>query len=172
MQINTSVKLVVTGLLTYSSLSQIFIRETWWFIQNVNLIFHEAGHILFIFFGSFMSLIGGSLLEILIPLLITGYFIFSKQIFSSVCTAWWLSTAFLSVSIYAADARERSLQLITNDPNTHDWFNILLQLNLLRYDVIIGYVFWCASLLSVGLMLFLLTKDIDVKKLLNRHRLR
>ena len=165
-------KVVVGTLLAYSALAQIFSKETWWFIQNVNLIFHEAGHVLFMFFGRFLHILGGSLLEIVIPLLITLYFIGKRELFSAVVTSWWLATAFLRVSIYASDARERTLPLITNDVTTHDWHNLLSSLNLLAYDNVVGYVFWCCSLLSVGLLIFLLTKDKHVQELFHRHRLR
>lgn len=143
---------------------QILNHETWWFIQNVNLIFHEAGHVLFMFFGETLHILGGSLVEILIPILVTIHFIHSKQIFSAACTCWWSSTAFLSVSIYASDAQERVLPLITNDVSTHDWFNLLLKFNLLKYDDLVGFVFFCSSLVSVSLLILLILRDKDVNK--------
>ncbi len=38
------------------------------FLHGVNLVFHEAGHILLIPFGTFMTALGGSLTQLLIPL--------------------------------------------------------------------------------------------------------
>ena len=159
-------KIVIGLFLTFNALSQISAHKTWWFIQNVNLIFHEAGHVLFMPFGNFMTTLGGSLLEILIPFSITAYFYFTRQYFSASCTSWWLATAFLSVSIYASDAQERFLPLITRDIFTHDWFNILSELGLLKYDDLFGYFFWCGSILSVGILIFTLSKDTGVYQLL------
>ncbi|MCA9357172.1 hypothetical protein H6784_05430 [Candidatus Nomurabacteria bacterium] len=155
-------KLLIGAGLIINALGQIFAHQTWWFIQNVNLIFHEAGHVVFMFFGNFMHTFGGSLLEMLIPSLVTLHFYRSKQLFSAACTSWWMATAFLSVSIYAGDARERLLPLITRDISTHDWFNILVSFNLLEYDDLIGYIFWCLSLLSVGLIVYFLYRDEQV----------
>ena len=38
------------------------------FLHLPNLVFHEAGHILFLPFGRFMTVLGGSLLQILVPI--------------------------------------------------------------------------------------------------------
>lgn len=38
------------------------------FIHLINLVFHEAGHILLAPFGSFMMSLGGSLLQAIVPL--------------------------------------------------------------------------------------------------------
>ncbi|MFT5036966.1 MAG: hypothetical protein ACI9VM_000538 [Candidatus Azotimanducaceae bacterium] len=65
--------LFVLGLL-YSSYIQ-YANDAWIFIQHANLIFHEAGHVLFIFFGYFLSIAGGTIFEIGIPLLVTGHFL-------------------------------------------------------------------------------------------------
>jgi len=155
-------KLFAAIALTSSALVQIFNHQTWWFIQNVNLIFHEAGHVLFIFFGNFIATLGGSLLEVLIPLSVVAHFAYKRQTFSAACTCWWISTALLSVSIYASDAQERVLPLITNDISTHDWYNLLTSLNILKYDDFVGDIFLVGSFLSVVLMWYLLSKDKDV----------
>ena len=161
------IKLLIGIGLIVNALGQIFSHHTWWFIQNVNLIFHEAGHVIFMFFGDFMHIFGGSFLEMLIPSLITFHFFRTRQIFSAACTSWWMATAFLSVSIYASDAQERTLPLITRDVSTHDWFNILVSFGLLKYDDLFGYFFWCLSLLSVGLMVYFLSKDKQVRGVFN-----
>lgn len=166
------VKFIIGTLLAVNALVQIFQNKTWWFIQNVNLIFHEAGHIIFMFFGDFMSILGGSLLEILIPLIVTLHFFFTKQFFSAAFSSWWLSTAFLSVSIYASDAEERFLPLLGGDSVLHDWFYILSQLNLLEHDDLFGYFFWLCAFLSVVLLIFFLSKDKDIRTLFHSHRLR
>lgn len=86
---------------------------------------------------------------------------------SAVFGSWWLATAILSVSIYISDAQERTLPLITGDIATHDWFQILEMLGLLRYDDFLGYIFWLGALGSVVLLLTVLTYDKDVRMLFN-----
>lgn len=158
-------KITIGILLATSALLQLFDHRTWWFIQNVNLIFHEAGHVIFGLFGDFIGLLGGSLLELLVPLTVTSSFILKREWFSAAFGCWWLTTAFLSVSIYASDAQERLLPLLGGDNVLHDWFHILSRLHLLRFDDLVGYSFWLLGLLSVVLQLFLLTKDTHIATL-------
>ena len=117
----------------------------WAFISGVNLIFHEAGHVIFSLFGQFMYVLGGTIGELLIPTVVAGHFFLKRQLFSLGFALWWLSTALLNVGIYAADAKERALPLITGDESTHDWMYLLLETNLIRYDNIIGGIFITAS---------------------------
>ncbi|MCA9363384.1 hypothetical protein KC851_03615 [Candidatus Kaiserbacteria bacterium] len=168
MKMLTILKLITSSLLVLSALQQIFTKDTWAFIQNVNLIFHEAGHVIFIFFGETLYILGGSILEITIPLIVTVHFVWTKQFFSAAVTCWWLATALLSVSIYASDARERVLPLITNDISTHDWFNLLNNHNLLKYDDVIGFIFWGLALGSTFMIIFFVSKDKDVLRISSR----
>lgn len=165
-------KLITVALLLTSGLVQLSSNETWWFIQNVNLIFHEAGHIIFGLLGNFIGLIGGTLMEILIPITVTLYFAGTRQFFSAAFGCWWLSTALLSISIYAADAQERTLPLLGGNHVLHDWYNILTRLHLLQYDDLFGYAFWLAALASLALLVYFTTKDKSVQELLHRHALR
>jgi hypothetical protein len=165
----TFLKLLIGLILGISSLIQLIRVETWWFIQNVNLIFHEAGHIIFGLFGNFLGLIGGSLLEALIPLIVTIHFYNQKHFFSTAFGCWWLSTALLSISIYAGDAEARALPLITRDISTHDWYNILSQIGLLKYDHLFGFFFWVTSAFSIGFLFYFLLKDPSIKNLLDKH---
>ena len=158
-------KLLVGFTLVFNALVQIANNQTWWFIQNVNLIFHEAGHIIFIFFGETLHILGGSFLEILIPVSVVIHFYLNKYYFSAAVTCWWSATAFLSVSIYASDASARILPLITGDVASHDWYNLLLKFNLLTYDDIFGYFFWCCSITSTILIVLFLQKDRNVREL-------
>ena len=55
-------------LLIYTS-AQIYIQKAdWIFINYANVIFHEAGHVIFSFFGDFIHVLGGTLGEFLVPL--------------------------------------------------------------------------------------------------------
>lgn len=169
MRTTTYLKLLVGVLLGISATTQLLHVETWWFIQNVNLIFHEAGHVIFGLFGNFFGLIGGCLLEALIPLIATIHFMQQRHYFSAAFGCWWLATALLSISIYAADAQARALPLITGDVDTHDWYNILGQLGLLHYDYLFGFFFWMLSALSIGLLFYFLLQDPSIRSLLNTH---
>ena len=49
------------------------------FMHLVNLPFHEAGHIVFMPFGDFMMSLGGSLLQVLIPVICGWVFLFKQN---------------------------------------------------------------------------------------------
>ena len=162
-------KLLAGLFLGVNALTQILRNETWWFIQNINLVFHEAGHLIFSVLGDFMSLIGGGLLEILIPVIVTFHFVLQRHWFSAAFGSWCLSTAFLCDSIYASDAQERLLPLLGGEAVLHDWYHILSRVGLLEYDDLIGYIFRLAGLACVALLIFLLSKDKDVKNVFKAH---
>ena len=49
------------------------------FIHLINLVFHEAGHIVFAPFGPFMMTLGGSLFQVIIPLVCAWAFWFQQD---------------------------------------------------------------------------------------------
>lgn len=156
-------------ILTYQVVTAYITGEAWGFIQNVNLIFHEAGHIILFWAGDFLSILGGSLLELLVPFIVTIHFFLRQDFFGASFSLWWLANAFLSVSIYAADAQERALPLITRDVSTHDWFNLLNQFHLLKYDDLIGNIFLSLGAMCILLSIYFVFKDQDIRRLLHRH---
>jgi uncharacterized membrane protein len=42
------------------------------FLHLIDLVFHEAGHVIFGLFGRFIAVIGGSLNQVLVPVICTG----------------------------------------------------------------------------------------------------
>jgi hypothetical protein len=108
------------------------------FIHGANLIFHEAGHVLFRIFGEFMTILGGSLNQILIPTGISGYFFWKGQRYSGAVTLAWVGENFWDVSIYASDASSTVLPLLGGDGTIHDWNWLLESLGWLRYTSVIA----------------------------------
>lgn len=110
------------------------------FLHRVDLVFHEAGHILFIPFGSFMTILGGSLLQVLVPLIFAiAFTVFYRNPFAASVTYWWFGQSLIDIAPYINDARDRQLILlggITGRDNStvHDWYNLLSRLDLLRFD--------------------------------------
>ena len=48
-----------------------------------NLVFHEAGHVLFALFGRFMTVLGGSLFQFGLPLALAGVFLRQRDQFGA-----------------------------------------------------------------------------------------
>jgi hypothetical protein len=120
------------------------------FLDMVDLVFHEAGHVLFGFFGEFIGLLGGSLMQVLIPAVVTGHFLWHGRRWSGMVTLAWVGQSLFNVSVYVKDARARELPLLGDDPSAHDWFNILGRLGLLRWDQSIGNVVYLAGLFALA----------------------
>ncbi len=135
-------------------------QADWIFMNGVSLIFHEAGHVIFSLFGNFLHILGGTLGEILIPLIIILHFLLRRQVYSVGFGFWWLSIAFWSISVYARDARTQALPLLGGDSVQHDWTSILGKLGILRYDHVVGNIFLFLSILSFILALTLFCHDI------------
>lgn len=119
-------------------------RDGYLLIDHVNLIVHEAGHLLFGWFGRTAGLWGGTVLELLAPLALFLHFAYHRQTTGAVFAAFFFFENFLYISIYMADARAQVLPLVTvGNPDAvegHDWFLILSRWELLEYDLTIARV--------------------------------
>lgn len=110
------------------------------FMHNINLIFHEAGHIVFAPFGWFMRVLGGSLLQLILPLMVIGVFIHQyHNNFGASVGLWWFGQSCMDLGPYIADARALQLMLLgggtgADRPGAHDWENILATLGWLAHD--------------------------------------
>ena len=107
-------------------------------LDGANFIFHEAGHVLFSFFGEFLQILGGSLTQVAIPVMCTGYFARQHQATASAVTLFWTGESITHVAIYIADARVMGLPLHGGEGVIHDWNYLLGQLNLVNYAESLG----------------------------------
>lgn len=103
------------------------------FLHNVNLPFHEFGHLLFMPLGNFMMILGGSLFQVLLPLILLCVFVFKQRdTFAGSIMLWWCGQNFIDVSPYIADAQYRSLPLVGGGgEESHDWGNLLTMMDAL-----------------------------------------
>ena len=105
----------------------------WHFIDNVDLVIHEAGHWIFIFFGEFIRILGGSLNQVLIPTVFAAYFFLKRDFYSGSLVSLWVGYNIVNVSVYMGDAVRMSLPLLGGDNVIHDWNYILGHLGLLSH---------------------------------------
>ena len=125
------------------------------FLHLINLPFHEAGHILFSPFGAFMTSLGGSLTQVLIPLVCVVSFTKREDIYAAAVCAWWAGQSLLDLAPYIADARALQLVLLGGHTGAevegHDWEAILTSLGWLGYDRTLGYTaHWVGVVTMVG----------------------
>lgn len=135
------------------------------FLHLISIPFHEAGHLLFAPFGDLMGTLGGSLGQVLVPLVcMIAFLTTSPNPFGAAVTAWWTGQNLMDVALYIDDARALRLVLIGGRTGAqvegHDWEHILMRLGLLHRDhqiaqavqfigaaVMIGALVWAVALM-------------------------
>lgn len=149
------------------------------FLHGVNLAFHEAGHVIFGFFGRFLGVFGGSLGQIVMPLICMGTFLFYRNPFAASVALWWTGQNFMDLAPYINDARALQLPLIggnigSDNPDFHDWHHLLRDLGWLKYDHTlavfsnhIGVLLMIVSFVWGGYLLYRQYKSIRLGKVSN-----
>jgi hypothetical protein len=142
-------------------------RQGYHFFDNVDLAIHEAGHVLFSPFGEFLQVAGGSILQLLVPLVFAAYFFIRADRFSGSTVLLWLGQSFTDVARYAADAQKMDLPLLGQ--GMHDWNYLLSQTNMLDSAVQVGNVFYYAGIaiiyagIIIGLLSFFRSNEPNCK---------
>ncbi|MES2015833.1 MAG: hypothetical protein V4484_04995 [Pseudomonadota bacterium] len=105
------------------------------FLHNMILPFHEFGHVLFMPFGRFMTILGGSLFQVLMPLgLMVAFIVKQRDTFGAAVMLWWSGQSLVDLAPYIADAVHRYLPLVGGGGEaSHDWGNLLTMLHLLEH---------------------------------------
>src|SRR3972149_2463730 len=75
-------------------------RDGFLLMDHVNLIVHEAGHLLFGWFGATLGLWGGTLLELLVPLALVVYFAWQRHASGTAFAAFFFFENFLYIATY------------------------------------------------------------------------
>src|SRR5574341_456357 len=119
------------------------------FLDRVDLVFHEAGHPIFGLFGEFLGILGGTLMQLLIPAVVLGYFFLHQQQYSAAITLFWLGQSLFNVSVYVRDARAQGLPLLGGEDTLHDWHYLLGRLHLLSWDQALGNLVYLAGLAAL-----------------------
>ena len=96
---------------------------------------HEFGHLLFGFFGEFMTVAGGSLNQLLIPIGAGALLYHYRDYFGIAVAGAWLSSSLLDLARYIGDARAQELDLVGfgEDPQ-HDWWYLLSRFHATAAD--------------------------------------
>jgi hypothetical protein len=118
-----------------------FRPSEWHVIDGVNLVAHEAGHLLLGWFGQFIGIAGGTLGQLFVPAAFTVYFFLQRAQYSSSVTLFWLGQSLVNVSVYVKDARAMELPLVSvggGGDAIHDWHWLLSKFGLLAWDQLVG----------------------------------
>jgi hypothetical protein len=113
----------------------------------INLFIHEAGHLFFSPFGFLIKMLGGSLMQLLIPL--TAAIVWFKQDrLNAHYFLFWLGESAINVSTYVGDAPYRRLRLISSGA-LHDWFTILTRLSMLDSAETIATIVYTGGIILI-----------------------
>lgn len=99
------------------------------FIDGVNLVIHEAGHVFFGLFGDMLGTAGGTLLQLFFPIAFVVYFWRRAQQFEAGICGVWAAESAMYTAEYMADAQAQALPLVGG--HIHDWNWLLDRAGLL-----------------------------------------
>lgn len=130
----------------------------------IDLVFipiHEGGHLLFRFFGQWISVAGGTFLQLFTPFALAVYFVLNRQAPGTAFCLFFFFEQFLPISTYMADARAQELPLLTvgdADYVIHDWNYLFGSFGVLNHDTAIASgvraVGWLGMCATVAWLIF------------------
>lgn len=105
-------------------------------LDSLDLAIHETGHLVFGLGGEMLTLLGGTILQLLVPAVFAAALWRQGDRHGATVPLWWLGQSCWNVSVYIKDARAQELPLVGG--GEHDWAIILGELGLLPRDHSIG----------------------------------
>ena len=105
-------------------------------LDDVNLAIHEFGHPFFSIFGELPGWWGGTWMELIVPAVICGVFIYQRSALSAAFAGIWFFENFHYVAWYMADASTEALPLAGG--GEHDWNFLFSHYGLLLQDTVIA----------------------------------
>jgi hypothetical protein len=140
------------------------------FIHLPLLIFHEAGHVIFRLFGEWAGVLGGTLGQLSMPVILGGALLWkNRDPFGAAIGLWLFGVSVLDVAPYMYDAFDPQLTLLgggTGNDSFHDWIYLFDSVNLVHRAQRIGAL---THALGVGIVLLALGWAGGVLRLQRRH---
>jgi hypothetical protein len=140
------------------------------FIHGPLLVFHEAGHVIFRLFGEWVTVLGGTLGQLLMPTILCGALLWkNRDPFGAAIGLWLFGVSVLDVAPYMYDAWEPKLTLLgggTGNDSFHDWIYLFDSVNQLHHAQAIGAF---THALGVAIVLLALAWGAGVLRLQRRH---
>ncbi len=100
------------------------------FLDGVNLLFHEAGHVFFGFAGPTLHFLGGTFGQLFFPIAAGVHFLTRGRPFDATLCGVWLGENFMHIAWYVEDAYSMVLPLVGGE--IHDWNWLLTRWGLLH----------------------------------------
>ena len=134
-------------------------------LDAAHLVTHESGHLIFGAFGNetFMVIMGTGF-ELLVPLMLAATFARKGQTTGTAFCLWAFFNAFIGVSTYMKDARDKAIPLVSpgmssDEIEGHDFEYIFNWMGVIQHDRQIGEVVkvlgWVGMFAVVGWLIYM-----------------
>jgi hypothetical protein len=117
-------------------------------LDSLDLAIHETGHLVFAFDGETLQLLGGTLMQLIVPAAFVVALWRAGDRHGATVPLWWLGQNCWNISVYIKDARTQALPLVGG--GEHDWALLLDQWGWLERDQRLG-----GAVYLVGVLLYL-----------------
>ena len=121
------------------------------FLDGLDLPIHETGHLVFAWGGEVITALGGTLFQLIVPLLFVMYLWRRGDRHAATVPLWWVGQNCWNIARYVADARAMDLPLVGG--GEHDWnfrlgvWGVLPKDTLIAHDIrSIGTLILAASI--------------------------
>ena len=101
-------------------------------LDSLDLAIHETGHIVFAVGGETLTILGGTLFQLLVPAAFVVALWRAGDRHGATVPLWWLGQNCWNISVYIRDARAQELPLVGG--GEHDWAVLLGQWGWLSRD--------------------------------------
>jgi hypothetical protein len=110
--------------------------STYRWLDSLDLAIHETGHLVFAAAGEAVGVLGGTLMQLLVPTAFVIALWRAGDRHGATVPLWWLGQNCWNISVYIRDARLEQLPLVGG--GEHDWAWLLGRWHLLGQDQTIG----------------------------------
>jgi hypothetical protein len=129
----------------------------------LDLAIHETGHLVFAFGGELLTVLGGTLLQLIVPAAFVVALWRRSDAHGATVPLWWLGQNCWNISVYIRDARAQELPLVGG--GEHDWAVLLDQVGWLERDQALG-----RAIFIVGAILYAISVVAGWRLLYPRNR--
>ncbi len=121
-------------------------RYRW--LDSLDLAIHETGHLVFAAGGETLAILGGTLMQLIVPAVFAGALWRAGDRHGATVPLWWAGQNCWNISVYVKDARTQQLPLVGG--GEHDWTTLLDQWGWLERDQVLG-----GAVYLLGFLLYL-----------------
>ena len=141
-------RLVLTAILALYGWVCLRAPGTYRWLDSLDLAIHETGHLVFGPLGETLSILGGTLLQLIVPAAFIVALWRSGDRHGATVPLWWMGQNCWNISVYIKDARTQELPLVGG--GEHDWAFLLGQWNWLEGDQALGGAVYLLGVLLYG----------------------